>query len=246
MSGGDLDAVLAALEAAHVAGAAQVRAARLPLSKAAGVLCKVNPPRHNKHLDAMLRAVHQFSLTRRQACALLLRVHGADGGSAAALAARAREAYRGTLRGALAHDVLTNRAHWLLLAAVALLAGLIAAKLTCRYYPSGARLLSMPLVCAALAAAEPFVFLAAKFAVLAVALAALWSARALALVAAKYARGKAAARLTAARPYARLAAAAALVAAGVVAGLYAPYMHVVGACGAAYALRRSQAPENDP
>ncbi len=238
----DLDATLAAMDG--VPGAAAIRRAALKLPQAAAALCDVNPRRRCKDLDAMLRAVHQFGLTRRQSCELLLRVHGAEPGpSKSALASRARTAYRGTVRGALMHDVLTNAAHWFLPAALALLAALMVALLVCKYYPNQATLQSTPLVCAYLAAMKPFVWTGGKFAVLGVALAALWSARALALAGARLASKRAKARFARAVPFARLGSAASLVAAGVAAGVHAPYMYVAGCCGAAYVLERWRAPE---
>lgn len=112
-----LDASLAALERAGVAGAAEARRLSLGQADAARALAAVNPRRKSRALDALVRLAAQPGLRRRGAIELLLEVHGGD---PVGVAGRARRAYVATARGAAVEDALTAPTHaWTALAAAA-------------------------------------------------------------------------------------------------------------------------------
>ena len=224
----ELDATLAALDAKGVSGAANCRNDAIDIRDAARILATVNTRGYNKDFDKMLRDVHQMGFRRREDAELLLRVYGKDGKS---LPSRAKKAYLGTLRGALAHDFFNNPEHsYVKIAAVALVVlavTSVASSMVCRY------MVAYPVVQAIACNIRPFAWVGIKVTVAVLMLASFWSAYTLTKAASKLGDKKAGQ----VSKYAKLPVAVAFIAAGTAMSWRAPYMFVVGCAAAAYVLR---------
>lgn len=217
----NVDAALAALDAKGVSGAANCRQVAMDVRDAARILVTVNPAGHNKDFDKALRAAHQLGLRRRGDAELLLRVHGADG---KALETRAKKAYLGTVRGALAHDIMANTEHYYAMTSACVVAALVVTVTVCKFMPTNpyARIIRTPAwVCVKIAVAALFV-------------SSIWSTYELSKAAAKLGHRKAGDAMK----YVRLPVAATCIAVGTAMSRSAPYMFVVGCGAAAFLLRR--------
>jgi hypothetical protein len=225
----DLDAVLAALDAKGVSAASNCRRVAMDRRDAARILVTVNRRGDNKDFDKMLREVHQLGFRRRGDAELLLLVHGTDGKS---LPSRAKKAYLGTLRGALAHDFFNNPEHFYVKIAVVVLmlmaATSVAASMVCEH------LIVYPIAQQIACNAKPFVWVGIKVTVAALMLSSMWSAYTLTKAAAKLGNKKAGKAMQ----YGKLPVAVAFIAAGTAMSWRAPYMFFVGCAAAAFVMRR--------
>ena len=218
-----LQASLDALSAKGVSGASEARQSAVGLKDAARVLTTVNPPRHNKAFDALLREAHQLGLRRRGDAELLLQVHGKDGKS---IATNAKKTFEMTVRGALTRDIVSNPSHnylWASLAVIVILAAAsVALPIAMLYYPI------IPM------ATRMIVWQAIKVAVFATFASSMWSALSLwSAVSSTFKK-----RAGRALPYARAVIATALVVAGAVTSRAAPFTFVV-ACSLAIVVLRA-------